>query len=147
VALDLDNFDAETGELRIIGKGNRARKGWLTNGSRDALDAWLVFRGSNPGPLFYPVRKGGHVECRRMTDGAVAELVRRLASQAKIARISPHDARHHFIGSLLDAGADLSVTQALAGHSSPATTSRYDRRGDRAKKRAAELLHVPFVPK
>jgi site-specific recombinase XerD len=92
-----------------------------------------------------PVSKGDRIERRRMTDGAVAELVRRLAKKSKIAAFSPHDMRRTFIGDMLDAGADLATVQGLAGHASPATTSRYDRRGERARKKAAELLHVPFV--
>jgi site-specific recombinase XerD len=145
VGLDLANFDHDTGALVVLGKGRKERKGWVTNGSRDALDAWLAFRGSEPGPLFLPVRRGGRIEARRLTDGAVAELVRRLAAKARIATLAPHDARRTFVGSLLSLGADLSTVQQLAGHASPSTTSRYDRRSDQTRKSAAELLHVPFV--
>lgn len=145
VALDLSDFDPKTGTLVINGKGRKQRKGYVTNGALDALEAWLAFRGPEPGPLFLPVRKGGAIQRRRMTDGAVAELVRRLANKARIAMMSPHDARRTFIGSLLDLGADLATVQQLAGHASPTTTSRYDRRGDRTRRRAAELLHVPFT--
>jgi site-specific recombinase XerD len=145
VALDLTDFDATTGKLVVRGKGNKERVAWVTNGSRDALDAWLVFRGDEAGPLFFPVTKSGTIVRHRMTDGAVAALVRRLARRAKIATFSPHDMRRTFIGDMLDSGADIATVQALCGHSSPTTTSRYDRRGDRAKRRAAELLHVPFV--
>jgi site-specific recombinase XerD len=145
VALDLADFDAATGKLVVKGKGNKERVAWVTNGSKEALDAWLVFRSDEAGPLFFPVTKGGTILRHRMTDGAVAELVRRLAKRSKIAAFSPHDMRRTFIGDMLDAGADLVSVQQLAGHASPTTTSGYDRRGDRARKRAAELLHVPFV--
>ncbi len=124
VTLDLADFDAETGAITIKGKGNKQRKGFVTNGSREALDAWLAFRGDQPGPLFLPVKKGGLIERRRMSNGAVAELVRRLASKAKVPSFSPHDCRRTWVGDMLDAGADIATVQQMAGHASPATTAR-----------------------
>lgn len=147
VGLDLTDYQSETGKVLVRGKGNKERTVFVGQGARDALAAWLSFRGEEAGALFYPVAKGGRIEPRRMSDQAVAELVHRLAPKAKIARFSPHDMRRTFIGDMLDAGADLATVQGIAGHSNPATTSGYDRRGDRAKKKAADLLHVPFVPK
>ena len=145
VALDLDDCDIATGAIRVrAGKGRKDRNIFATNGALEALKAWLDVRGTADGPLLLPINKAGRIVFRRLTDQSVRLILARRAKQAGVQPFTPHDCRRTFVGDLLDAGADISVVQAMAGHSSPNTTARYDRRGDRTKKRAAELLHVPF---
>jgi integrase/recombinase XerD len=145
VALDVEDFDAPTGALVIRGKGSRERSGYASNGTLAALERWLEVRGSEPGPLFLAVNKGGNVvHGRRLTTQGVYLVVTEHARQAGV-QAAPHDLRRSFVSDLLDAGADLAVVQKLAGHASPATTSRYDRRGEVAKRRAVELLAVPLA--
>jgi site-specific recombinase XerD len=81
-----------------------------------------------------------------MTDQAIRLILQRRASQAGVAELSPHDLRRTCITELLDAGADVVSVQRLAGHADPATTARYDRRGERAKQQAAAKLQIPHVP-
>jgi integrase len=144
--LDIADYDVESGTLTVRrGKGNRDRLGYVTNGGRIAVRDWLAVRGSESGALFLRVDKSGLVHPGRITGQAVLYILRRRAVQAGVPAFSPHDLRRTFVGDLLDAGADISMAQQLAGHASVTTTARYDRRGEQGKHRAAELLHVPYT--
>ena len=146
VALDLKDYDVETGTLTVrSGKGNKARVGYASRGAKAALEKWLFLRGDVEGPLLMPVLKSGRIVFRRLTDQAVLSVLLKRAKQGGVKHLSPHDLRRTFISDLLDAGADISTVQKMAGHANVTTTTRYDRRGEVAKQKASELLHVPYA--
>lgn len=103
------------------------------------LEAWLELRGDSPGPFFCPIDRVGTLRLpKAMTGEAIRQLLERRRVAAGLAAMSPHDLRRTYASDL----ADLPAVQQLLGHASPATTSRYDRRGDRARRAAAERLHL-----
>ncbi len=108
------------------------------------MNDWLAVRGQDDGRIFLPIRKGGHIDTGPMTEQAVYFVLRKRATEAGIKILSPHDLHRTFVGDLLDAGADIATVQSMAGHESVNTTARYDRRPDATKRKAAELLHVPY---
>jgi site-specific recombinase XerD len=145
ITLDFEDYNAENGELRIRrAKGRKDRLSYAGRGAREAIAAWLQLRGESPGPLFWPILKSGRLVPRRLSDQAILTLLMKRAKEAGVKHLSPHDMRRSFISDLLDAGADISAVQKLAGHANVSTTIRYDRRGEAAKQKASELLHVPY---
>lgn len=174
VKLYVEHYDAEAGKLILTGKRNKQRTAYIANGAADALNDWLVIRGTQPGPIFVEVNKGGRVLIEResmivkpfrkirgvevpnkktgqtiyrggpMTSQAIYNMVAKRAREAGIKNFSPHDVRRTFISHLLDAGADIATVAKMAGHANVQTTARYDRRPEEAKRKAAELLHVPY---
>jgi site-specific recombinase XerD len=146
VKLETTDYNPEDGSVTVrAGKGRKDRNAYLSVSCAQLIEAWLQARGDDPGPLVCPINKAGRLSIRAMTAQAVFNLVRKRCHQAGIPVASPHDLRRTFVSDLLDSGADISVVQQLAGHSSISTTSRYDRRGEGAKRTAAGLLRVPPV--
>ncbi len=82
---------------------------------------------------------------RAVTAQTAMIWLKRRCEQAGVAPRSPHDLRRTFVSDLLESDADLAIVQRLAGHASPQTTARYDRRGEEAMRRAADKLPV-FLP-
>lgn len=142
VELDFAHYKQEERELVIRGKGNKQRAVPVGHVAPSLAD-WLALRGEESGPLFWGL--GNRNRGERLTDQAVYNMLRKRARAAGVKNLSPHDFRRTFVGDLLDAGADIVTVQKMAGHASPATTSRYDRRGQKAKHKAADLLHIPYT--
>jgi site-specific recombinase XerD len=146
VGLDLADYDPSTGELRVLGKGNKQRIVYLMNGAEVAVNDWLELRGTEPGPLLTVTHRWGRIYLRRMMGMAVYEIIIERAQEAGITRFMPHDLRRTYISDLLDAGADIVAVSKLVGHEDVSTTAKYDRRGEKAKKKAASLSRLPYVP-
>jgi integrase/recombinase XerD len=147
VNLNLQDYDSTTGALIVrAGKGNKDRQLFAGSGAAQAMREWIATRGDAPGPLFLPINKSGRLVARRLSDKAIVHILKERAAEADIKSFSPHDLRRSFISGLLSSGVDLVTVSAMAGHASVTTTAKYDRRGEEAKRQAAERLIIPFVP-
>jgi len=145
VDLNLDDYSIEEGQVTIRGSKSRTdRTSYILNGGSRAINAWLQIRGLEPGPMFYPITKTGEIQRRRMSSQAIFNMLRKRADQAEIPSFSPHDIRRTHISDMLETGADVLTVAKMVGHKSPQTTMLYDRRGEQAKIKAANMLHVPY---
>jgi integrase len=138
-----EDYDIGDRSLLITGKGNKQRRVYVQEHAAELLGRWLALTERTTGPMFLRIDRWGNIDDQPLSDKAIGERVKARRLQAKLPRLTAHDFRRTFIGDLLDEGADLATAQALAGHASPATTSRYDRRPDRTRKAAVDRLHVP----
>jgi hypothetical protein len=112
------------------------------SGTIAAFGVWLEMRGA--GVLISRAVRGGRVGERRLADERVAVILRNRAAAAGVAPFTPGDMRRTYISELLDAGADLASVQKVVAYGSATAMAGYDRRGDATRRRAADLVHVPF---
>jgi site-specific recombinase XerD len=145
--LELSAYNVRTHELHVVGKGARSRPVFFDDeGARRAINNWLRARGAEPGAFLCPVSHTGRIRIRQMSGQAIYAALKRLALRAGVSHFSPHDLRRSYATQLFDDGADSRLVQGLLGHSSVATTEKYDLRGEKARRRASRRIKVPFRP-
>lgn len=130
VDLKLHNIYADSGFLKVTGKGNKER---LVPVGRDALKYLKIYlaeiRGKPPlkgpkkgyEPYAFLNRNGS-----KLTRVMVFTIIKNLAASTGLKkRISPHTFRHSFATHLIEGGADLRAVQEMLGHESITTTEIY----------------------
>lgn len=134
-----EDVSVADGFVRVIGKGNKQRDIHLSPSSMEPVLTWMRRRGAWRGPLFYAI-KPMNGERKHITCHAIFLMFREMAKKAGVKDFSPHDLRRTFASLMLESGVDLRTVQEMMGHENANTTGKYDRRGAKAKKRAAEIL-------
>jgi site-specific recombinase XerD len=98
----------------------RPRELGLDPKAQAIIEAWLLVRGDEPGPLICTK------QYKRLQTSHARRLVPQLAKRAGISRrIHPHALRHAFAGELLEEGTDIKRIQLLMGHNFLRTTAGY----------------------
>jgi site-specific recombinase XerD len=143
--------------LTVVGKGNKQRKVPLDGSTLDSIDEWLRLR-AQLAPEHDKVFCSPYRVDQAMSAWSFWSLLRDAAHQAFGDRefcdgecrcleviSGPHDFRRTFITRLLEMGMDLREAQVLAGHASPETTARYDKRDEEVlfeKRRSMRVIAV-----
>jgi integrase/recombinase XerD len=141
-SVEVDRLTPEL--LTIVGKGNKERDVPVDPQMCDAVEEWARERArllpAHENLFCSPWRPD-----QKLSPWSFWLLVRRAAHTAFGDRqpcapgcacfealTGPHDFRRTFVTRLLDQGFDLRQVQVLAGHESPETTARYDKRSKEA---------------
>jgi len=130
-SLTLEAIHWETGELRVVGKGNRERVAFISKKTLNMLKEWLEKRAmwlnetKNKAKietpyLFLNQRLG------RLTDRSIHRIITETGVLAGLAEpLHPHLFRHSFATHLLNKGVELRLVQELLGHVSIRSTQIY----------------------
>jgi integrase len=107
-----------------------------------SLQDWMASSGITDGPLFRPINRHGRLASRRLSSGAVAEIVKRYAAAAGMdaALFAGHSLRSGLATSAAMAGASERSIMMQTGHRSLTTLRRYIRDGSLFRENAAAVV-------
>lgn len=103
---------------------------------------WLELSGIGEGPVFRPINRHEQLSDKRLTDFAVAVIIKRAAKKAGLPtpQLSGHSLRAGFVTEAKKNGADDAAIMDQTGHKSLAMVHRYHRRTKKWVKPASSKL-------
>ena len=138
----LENYSAEEGTLRVIGKGNKMRIVPVGRKACAAIASYL----SSERPKLVTRRSGNEMflsaRGTKLTTVRIWQIVKKQATGVGT-KVYPHLLRHSFATHLLSNGADLRIIQELLGHSDISTTQIYTH----VDQQRLKAVHRKFHPR
>lgn len=123
-ALDAGEIDLRENNLRVLGKGGKARDVPVGRFAVQAIHDWIRVRGRlarEDEPALFVSRSGN-----RLSHRSVQQRIRMWARRQGIDRnVHPHMLRHSFASHLLESSGELRAIQELLGHANLKTTQIY----------------------
>lgn len=146
-ALDLAHWNQHDQMLHLaMTKNGRPHAVPVDPRTRAYLDAWISFRGTDPGPLFVSTARPSRCasDLVRLSTNAVRVRIQKIAQIASIGRLGTHDFRRTVASTLLRT-TDASLVSRLLGHSSLAATLVYDMVTEDEQRTAISSLPLPHM--
>jgi integrase/recombinase XerD len=119
VKIEISDINKATGNLTVIGKGNRQRLLPIPPSTLQSMRA--LWQGHQHPKYLFPNRYGK----THVSDSAVRTAFKQAAESLAIKDVTPHTLRHSFATRLLENGVDVRVVQMLLGHRSINSTEIY----------------------
>lgn len=124
VSLNVESLDLREAEVRVVGKGNKARLLPVGRHAVQAAKDWLKVRSDHlaDGETALFISRHG----KRLGARAVQKRFAQTAlSQSLDSPLHPHMLRHSFASHILESSGDLRAVQELLGHANLSTTQIY----------------------
>ena len=141
VGIKCQDIDLAGQTIRLLGKGRRERRVYLTNIWITRLTAsYLEARDALPPAHRYLLF---NLRYAPLTTSAMRSRLAKVATAAGLSsRVTPHMLRHTAATQLIEAGVDIRYIQRLLGHASLSTTEIYTHVSDAALRRVVSNADV-----
>lgn len=132
IGLNRDAVNLYQLEAKVLGKGNKERKVYLSPVAGEALRQYLESRDDDCEPLFLNRYN------QRLTPSGVRAMLKELAAKTNVEHVHPHKFRRTLATNLIRHGMPIQEVSRILGHDKLDTTMKYVVLNDRDVKNSYE---------